>query len=428
MQPARGQNVIRKAARSILCKYNKSMRTYSVSEFTDAVERAVTDAFPLPVRIDGEISNFRPAASGHWYFILKDENAQLRAVMFKGANSVVPQPPRDGDFVTVSGDVKLYKQRGEYQIVCTMMMPRGLGSILARIEAVKQKCAAEGLFDAERKKPLPLLPSRIALITSRNAAAFEDIKKTFYNRALPAHVLLFHCAVQGDAAAAEIAAQIQRANSLRPAPDVILLSRGGGSAEDLLPFSDERVVRAVANSRVPVVSGVGHEIDAPLCELAADVRAHTPTDAAQILCARFEETAATVQSLREELIESSANLIEEKRYLVRQFAPQSLVKSFFDKTRSLRQTLDHYAQHMLSRSESACKHALLRVQSMRDFFAASSPSAVLGRGYALIYTDAGSGAGGHLVTSAKSLSEGDRVVLKLKDGVKGATIQERDER
>ena len=256
----------------------------SVSELNIMISEAVRrDPRTRSVLVRGEVSSFRnQIASGHWYFSLKDAQASIPCAMFRNANLKAQIRPKDGDQVLAEGYVDFYAPQGKIQMIVIGLRPAGLGDLYIRLEELKRKLAAEGLFDPSRKRQLPMRPRKVAVVTSRSGAALHDILNVSAMRCPSVPVVLIPVAVQGAGAAREIAEGVYRANTETDA-DVIIVARGGGSAEDLWCFNDEAVARAVAGSRIPVVSGVGHEIDTSLCDLAADVRASTPSNAAEIV-------------------------------------------------------------------------------------------------------------------------------------------------
>jgi exodeoxyribonuclease VII large subunit len=263
-------------------------RVYRVSELNAEVHLLLETTYPT-VWLEGEISNFRPfQASGHWYFTLKDDESQVAAAMFRTANRRVRFRPEDGMQVLVRGQLSLYEPRGTYQILVSQMQPRGAGGLHAAFEALKRKLDAEGLFRAERKQPLPTLPRRIGVVTSRDGAAFRDILRVLRRRHAGLHVVLLPTRVQGEGSAEEIAAAVGRAAGI-DGIDVLIVGRGGGSLEDLWSFNEEIVARALAACPVPVISAVGHEADLTIADLVADVRAPTPSAAAEIVVASREE-------------------------------------------------------------------------------------------------------------------------------------------
>lgn len=252
----------------------------SVGELARRVRALLEHEFPL-VRVTGELSNVTRAASGHWYFTLKDNDAQVRAAMFKNRAQWLDWTPKAGDAVEVQARVSLYEPRGDFQLIVESMRRGGAGDLYAEFLRLKDKLEREGLFNPERKRELPALPRAVGIVTSREAAALRDVLKILAERAPMIPVIIYPTQVQGDAAPAAIVAAIERANQ-RDETDVLIVCRGGGSIEDLWAFNDERVVRAVAASRIPTVAGVGHETDVTLTDFAADVRAPTPTAAAAL--------------------------------------------------------------------------------------------------------------------------------------------------
>jgi len=274
-------------------------RVYTVSDLTarirDLLARNFTD-----VSVQGEISNCRPATSGHIYFTLKDERAQVRCVFFKQQQRGMRFRPEDGLKVTVRGSVSVYEARGEYQIYVESLEPLGRGALQVAFEQLKKKLDTEGLFDPARKKALPLLPSRIGLITSPAGAAVRDVVRILKRRFPNVHLSLFPVHVQGEGAAEEIVQALAHFNRKRSA-DVILVVRGGGSIEDLWAFNEEKVARAIASSVIPVISGVGHETDFTIADFVADVRASTPSAAAELVVQTRREFDKHVADLRESL-------------------------------------------------------------------------------------------------------------------------------
>ena len=274
-------------------------RIWSVSEL-NARLRGVLEAQFRDLWVEGEVSNFRPAQSGHLYFTLKDEFAQVRCVCFRSQARLLKFQPEDGLHVTVRGSLSVYEQRGDYQLYVEHLEPVGLGALQLAFEQLKKKLEAEGLFDAERKRPLPVLPRRIGIITSPAGAAVRDILRILGQRFPNAAVLVYPARVQGDGAAADIVKGIGFLNRSRLV-DVLILARGGGSLEDLWAFNEEDVARAIAASEIPVVSGVGHESDFTIADFVADVRASTPSNAAEIVVRTRQEFDRHIAQLEQQL-------------------------------------------------------------------------------------------------------------------------------
>lgn len=274
----------------------------TVSALNQAVARLMERNFPL-TWVSGEISNFTRAASGHWYFTLKDDAAQVRAVMFRGRAQYTGFAPRDGDKVEVRAIVTLYASRGEYQLSVETIRRAGIGNLYEAFLQLKAKLSAEGLFDAARKRAIPLFPKTIGIITSLQAAALRDVLTAVRRRAPHIRIILYPSPVQGESAAQKIAQAIATA-SARAESEVLLLCRGGGSIEDLWPFNDESVARAIAACSIPVISGVGHETDFTIADFAADLRAPTPTAAAEMAATARDEWLATLDSLASDLTQA----------------------------------------------------------------------------------------------------------------------------
>ena len=274
-------------------------KVYAVRELVAAlrtqVERAFTDIY-----VEGEISNFRPAESGHLYFTLKDGSAQLRVVMWRTQARLLRFRPENGLAVIARGRVTIYDERGDLQLQAEILEPKGAGALQLAFEQLKAKLAAEGLFDAGRKKPIPALPRRIGVVTSARGAALQDILNILRRRHESVSVLIYDARVQGESAATEVSAGVQHFNRSRNV-DVIVVARGGGSFEDLFPFNDETLARTIAKSKIPLISAVGHETDFTICDFVADLRAPTPSAAAELVIQSKQELADKLVGLRDRL-------------------------------------------------------------------------------------------------------------------------------
>jgi exodeoxyribonuclease VII large subunit len=274
-------------------------RVYAVRELVAAlrtqVERAFTDIY-----VEGEISNCRPAESGHLYFTLKDSSAQLRVVMWRTQLRLLRFRPQNGMAIIVRGRVTVYDERGDLQLQAEMLEPKGAGALQLAFEQLKAKLAAEGLFDAGRKRPIPSLPRRIGVVTSARGAALQDILNILRRRHESVSVLIYDARVQGESAADEVRAGVRHLNRLRGI-DVIVIARGGGSFEDLFAFNDEALARAIAASKIPVISAVGHETDFTICDFVADLRAPTPSAAAELVIQSKHELAGRLKMLGDRL-------------------------------------------------------------------------------------------------------------------------------
>ena len=274
-------------------------RIFSVSELTREIRGLLEDHFPF-IWVEGEISNFRVPASGHYYFVLKDAESQVRCVMFRSQQRWMRFQPEDGLHVLCQARVSVYEPRGEYQLLVDVMEPRGVGALQLAYEQLKKRLEAEGLFEPEHKKPIPFLTQRLGVVTSATGAAIRDIIRVVRERYSNLEIYLYPVRVQGEGAAEEIAAGIDTFNAEFPV-DALIVGRGGGSWEDLWAFNEEAVVRAIFRSQIPVISAVGHEIDTTLADLAADVRAPTPSAAAELVAQHKEALEAYLADLFQRL-------------------------------------------------------------------------------------------------------------------------------
>jgi exodeoxyribonuclease VII large subunit len=279
-------------------------RIYTVSQLTAAIRVALEERF-VEVWVEGELSNCRVWNTGHMYFTLKDGNAQIKGVMFRSALRYLRFKPQDGLRVVARGRISLYDPKGEYQIVCEHLEPEGLGALQLAFEQLKERLAAEGLFDPRRKRPLPPLPRRIGVVTSLDGAAIRDIIKVLRRRYPNAHIVIRPTRVQGEGAALDIARAIGAIGKVKDV-DVVIVGRGGGSIEDLWAFNEEVVARAIAGCRVPTISAVGHETDVTIADFVADVRAPTPSAAAEMVVSRKDDVCATIERLSQRLRTATA--------------------------------------------------------------------------------------------------------------------------
>ena len=326
--------------------FDQSDKIYQVSDLTSLIKEILESSF-ITLTVEGELSNFRPSSTGHWYFTLKDENAMIQGVMFKGRTLGVNFQPSDGQMVKIRGTISVYAKRGTYQIICSSMEKSGEGDILAMLERRKQKLAAMGYFDPDRKKSLPLFPAKIAVVTSPTGAALRDIIQVLGRRNSGVDLVIMPAPVQGEGAGDEIAAQIKRVNRYKLG-DVIITGRGGGALEDLLPFSEESVVMAIAESEIPVISAVGHEIDISLSDLAADYRAPTPSAAAEVVSSSREELSARVQILQQGITERLREKTERVKILLNHFTPENLERNFRQIIQPLLLSLDDTKEESIS--------------------------------------------------------------------------------
>ena len=399
----------------------------SVSALTALIKGSLEGAFSS-VTVEGEISAAKLSSSGHLYFSLKDKDALIQAVMFKFRLTSLDFELADGQKVVARGSVSVYAARGQYQLIVQSLARSGVGDLLAMLEERKQRLAAEGLFAPERKKPLPRLPARVGVVTSPTGAAFHDILNVLGRRNSGTNIVLLPAPVQGEGAAEIIAERIEQANRMKLA-DVLIVGRGGGSPEDLLAFSDERVVRAVAASKIPVISAVGHEIDWSLCDYAADVRAPTPSAAAELVAESRDAILGEIAQFRSALESSVRARLEYARLSLGAFAPEDVEARFMrilmPAARRFDDARDEIAQNMTSRLREAAH----RIELGENSLELASPRSVLARGYSIVRkpspdsTEARSGAKsasilgeGAIVRSSSQLEADDRLTIVFSEG------------
>jgi len=390
---------------------------FTVSELTRGVKTLLEAKYPA-IWLEGEVSNYRASPAGHRYFTLKDEFAQISAVMFKSA-----RPPSDFEFadgmkVIVQGSLSVYEPRGAYQIIVKRIEERGVGKLQRAFERLKKKLYEEGLFDDAHKVPIPLLPERIGVVTSPTGAAIQDILNVLGRRFAEVQLIVYPVPVQGEAAAAAIAAAIDHLNELKLV-DVMIVTRGGGSLEDLWPFNEERVARAIYRSVIPVIAAVGHEIDWTIADFVADLRVPTPSAAAELVVGRKAELLERVGFLREKLYTFVTDHVRElarrlevarKSYVFRE--PAGLVRQYQQHVDDAVERMGLHARHRLARLGDRTREFAARLGAL-------SPLGVLARGYSLT-TDA---ATGRLVTEAATLDRGRAVRTRVHRGAFVAKVE-----
>ncbi len=429
-----------------------SVRTHIEKEYSDAW-------------VEGEISNFRAPESGHLYFTLKDGNAQIRVVMFRSAARLLRFRPADGLQVVVRGRITIYEDRGELQISAEYIEPKGAGSLQLAFEQLKAKLEAEGLFAAERKKPIPNLPSRIGVVTSPQAAALRDILNILQRRHHSVNVLIFPAQVQGDAAAFEVAAGVRYFNQAENV-DVIVVARGGGSAEDLASFNNEGLARTIAASKIPIISAVGHETDFTITDFVADLRAPTPSAAAELVIRSRQEIEEKASALQERLHRAMRYRLLMGRQALTELSQHGAFARMMEVIRQRQQKLDdlshrvelaerglleksrrrwetisaavrHYDVRLVlsgTRKEldswtaalvAVTRNVLLqhrvRAERYETALRSLSPLAILDRGYALVFD-----AQGNLLKDPGNVNVGDDIMARLAHGEIQASVTKKD--
>jgi exodeoxyribonuclease VII large subunit len=385
-------------------------RVVSVSELTAAI-RATIEAGFGDIWVQGEISNLRVWHTGHMYFTLKDETAQIRAVMFRAASHYLRFKPEDGLHVIARGRLGVYDAKGEYQIVCEHLEPQGVGALQLAFEQLKKQLQAEGLFAQERKRPLPVLPRKIGVVTSLDGAALRDIIKVLRRRHPNAHIVIRPTRVQGDGAAGDIVRSL-RAMGKVPGVDVIIVGRGGGSVEDLQSFNDEAVARAIVASPIPIVSAVGHEVDFTIADFVADLRAPTPSAAAELVVAAKDEFSRRIDSLKQRLDAGMRAGIQRRMNAVQTLRLALEARDVRRRLAAIRGRLTAgdgrlYAAARRNRDRADARFRVLvgRLENL-------SPLGVLARGYAVCWNADRTA----IISRASAVNPGDRVRVTLNEG------------
>lgn len=401
---------------------------YTISEITATIKNLLENSLD-DFAVKGEVSNVHQAASGHIYFSLKDDKASISVALFRGSHTTIKAPIKNGTEVVVQGRISVYPPRGSYQIIAQSVEEIGAGSLQAQFEALKKKLHEEGLFDEKNKKELPSMPRKIAVITSPSAAAIQDVLTVLKRRYSAVEVLVIPSLVQGDAADTHIIKALDIANDKRVGADLILLTRGGGSLEDLWCFNSEKLARAIFKSKLPVVSAVGHEVDFTIADFVADLRAATPSAAAELIVKEQDALLEEIENLEDDLIKDFFNYIKNKVMALDMLTIK--LKNPKDKITDLQahftETLQRVKTTMLNRIKTLKemdyytelnKSMLRSIEKKKNELDMSlakinslSPLKVLDRGYSLVYSKAGK-----LVKSAKECSIGDEIKVRMHRG------------
>jgi len=436
----------------------------TVSQLTQAIKLSLEATFPI-LSVQGEISNFKKQTSGHLYFCIKDAGAQISAVMFRAEAQSLRHLPKEGDQIIATAELTVYPPRGGYQLVIREMRLAGVGELLLKLEELKQKLQQRGWFAAEHKKPLPKLPKRIGVITSPTGAVIQDILHVLSRRYANFQLILNPVKVQGEGAAEEIARAIEQCNHYELA-DVLIVGRGGGSIEDLWAFNEERVASAIYHSRIPVISAVGHETDFTIADLVADVRAPTPSAAAELVIAEKAHQLQHLATLYMRLRQTIAHLIKQQRAKLQGFKRHPFFGSPYALLGPWLQRIDHLRMEFDQRIELKLRHAKMTLRAQRQHalalqptmriltdkrrlqalslslwrcwqaralhrrqqltgltaaLRAVDPSQVLRRGYSILFSEKD----GSVISSVSALEEDQRVKLLLSDGEARLTVNQK---
>ena len=382
---------------------------FSVSQITGQIKMSLEQSF-TSVWVKGEISNLTKHGSGHWYFSLKDSGAQLGAVMFRGQNQRVRFDPTHGMEITAHGKISVYPPQGRYQLIVDQMLPAGQGDLHLAFEALKEKLSGEGLFDPERKQTLPQYPGKVGIITSPTGAAIQDMLNVLQRRFPLSDLLLIPVRVQGEGAAEEVAQAIDQVNK-RDDTDVLIVGRGGGSLEDLWAFNEEIVARAISRSQIPVISAVGHETDVTISDFVADLRAPTPSAAAELVVPDGHELAVQLSNLAQRLRRDMLFKVQQyedrleaigQSYAIKR--PQLLIDEWM-------QSLDYMQDRSLKSTLDRIMKISLSLDKAESTVSALNPLAILDRGYSVV-----SDTQGKIIRSAQDVKIDSQVLIRLSKG------------
>lgn len=389
---------------------------FSVSEITELIRNTLESSF-YGLTVEGEVSGFKCAATGHWYFNLKDKDAVINAAMWRNNTVRAGFMPKDGQRVIVTGSITVYPPRGTYQITCTSIRLAGEGDILAMLEERKKRYNAMGYFDPALKKPIPKRPARVAVITSSTGAALQDILQVTGRRNAGMDIIILPAQVQGAGAAEEIAARIREVNLYALAP-VMIVGRGGGSVEDLLAFSEDVVIQAIHESEIPVISAVGHEIDWAISDFVADLRAPTPSAAAELVSSSGSEQAEKVAALKLSMLEALTGKARTVRLRFAAVNTKASARLIENRIGNARLTLDSRVESMKSGVQASVRKAVHALEVRSALLKALNPSAVLDRGYAIVSTQ-----DGRTVRTVNTVSSGTEITVRVADGRFSARVE-----
>ena len=393
-------------------------RIFSVSEINKYIKMLFDgDELLNSISIRGEITNFKAHYTGHYYFTLKDESSTIKCVMFKGYAQFVKFKPADGMKVVINGQISAFERDGVYQIYCKSMSPEGLGDLYLAYEQLKEKLSKEGLFDISKKKKIPFLPQRVGVITSRTGAVIRDIINVSTRRYPNVNILIYPAAVQGVNIASTVIEGLKVCNELNNV-DVIIIARGGGSFEDLFGFNDENLARAIYASKIPVVSAVGHETDFTICDFVSDLRAPTPSAAAELVYPEYTEIVSRIEKDKNRTIIAMKNYIERKRQYVERLKAAKLEKVPLDQVNKYRLAIDSMMtkseatlKYMIEKYRTRCVKSIAKIDTL-------SPLKTLTRGYSVVEDE-----DGKVIKSVNDVSSNQEIKITVTDGKVSAIVK-----
>ena len=389
------------------------IKIFSITEINKLVKELLRDNFPT-IWVKGEISNFIEASSGHWYFSLKDNNAQVRCTMFKGKNNNVKWNPKNGDLIEAQCDIGLYEQRGDYQLNISSLQQAGLGKLFEEFNQLKQKLDKEGLFDEKQKKALPSYPNSIGVITSSDASVLRDVITTLKRRNKSLKIIIYPTPVQGKESPEGIIDAIKIANQ-RSEVDILILCRGGGSIEDLWSFNNELVAREIFSSKLPIISAIGHQTDITISDFVADLRAATPTAAAEIISLSHEELLGNLEYFKSNLINIIQNKIEQLNQKI-----DFLEKALISPTQKIAKQYDSilaFKSRMQVTMNSQLEKYKEQIRSYKQNLDHLNPNEILSRGYSIILNQKKK-----IINNTSAMNVNDKIKIKFYEGNAEANI------
>jgi exodeoxyribonuclease VII large subunit len=392
----------------------------SVTELTRRVKQYLSDTF-TDIWVRGEISNYTVASSGHAYFTLKDESCVIRAVLFRGHRKEIRFEINDGLKAIVHGNLDVFEKRGEYQIIIDLIEPEGMGALQLAFEQLKDKLKKEGLFDERHKKSIPTFPDTVGVVTSPTGAAIRDILNVLGRRYRDIRIIIYPTLVQGDEAAGEIASAIKKANERKEA-DVLIVGRGGGSIEDLWPFNEEIVAQAIFESKIPIISAVGHEIDFTISDFVADLRAPTPSAAAELVVKNKEEVNRYASDLVSRLLRSMDRMIDQRKQSLSFYTFENLIRKMNAILTEKSMMLDDATKSLSVSIENIAIKTKGRFENLVGKLNTLSPLSTLSRGYAIVIKLPEN----QPVFSIEDVEKGDSIRTRFKDGALLSTVNEKE--
>ena len=396
------------------------MKTFGVSEVNEYIKKLLNiDIILNNLQIEGEISNFKHHSSGHMYFSLKDSKSRLRCVMFKGQANLLKFLPEEGMKVIINGYISIYERDGQYQLYVQQMQPVGIGALYKAYEQLKKKLELEGLFDERLKKPLPFLPRRIGIITSSTGAALRDIISVINRRNPNVEIIIFPVLVQGIESKDQIVNAIDYFNSKENFVDVLIIGRGGGSIEELWAFNEEVVARSIFSSYIPIISAVGHETDFTISDFVSDVRAATPSAAAELVIPSKRDLEYTLYSLEKRIIKAIENTLTQEQNRISAIMSHHVFLKPYDQVNQYKQQLDWLYNSLIREMEQGLTIKKEKYQGILKNLFGISPQAVLDRGFNILKDEKE-----HCIISVKKLTKGDHVQVVLKDGIIHCIIED----